>query len=111
MDRKPAQSFEEKSAKYGKVSSVADQKELLDLVRAEDAFVYQTHPRTKGSTGFPDKIRDTAHFIDPHYFVAGFKQRPSDLSSPRLGERALKLAADITTCTIKNPLVPKLNVF
>src|SRR5260370_30740196 len=111
MDRKPAQSFEEKSAKYGKVSSVADAKELLDLVRAEDAFVYQTHPRTKGSTGFPDQIRATAHFIDAHYFGAGFKALPSDLSSPRLGERAFKLLDDMSNWGMKKRLMGEVDVF
>src|SRR5260370_17276696 len=111
MDRKPAQSFEEKSAKYGKVSSVADQKELLDLVRAEDPFVYQTHPRTKGSTGFPDKIRDTAHFLHPHYLGAGVKQMPSDLSSPRLREHAFNPVDDIPNSPITHPLLRSLIAF
>jgi hypothetical protein len=111
MDRKPPQAFREKDAKYGTVYRVADSKELLDLVRAEDAFVYQTHPRTKGSTGFPDQIRDTAHFIDLHYFGAGFKALPSDLSSPRLGERAFKLVDDMSNWGLKKGLVGEVDVF
>src|SRR5260221_604473 len=111
MDRKPEQAFKDKDAKYGTVYRTADAKELLDLVRAEDAFVYQTHPRTKGSTGFPDKIRDTAHFIDAHYFGAGFKQMPSDLSSPRLGERAFKLVDDMSNWGMRKRLVGEVDVF
>src|SRR4030095_11068197 len=62
MDR-PKESLESKSGafvsqhpKYGTVYSVADAKEMLELVRREGGYMYQTHPRTKGSTGYPDKI-------------------------------------------------------
>ena len=58
------------------------------MVRREGGYMYQTHPRTKGSTGFPDQIRETEHFRDARYLGAGWKAMPSDLSSPRLGERA-----------------------
>jgi len=111
MDRTAAQPFQEKNAKYGKVYRVADAKELLDVVRAEDAFVYQTHPRTKGSTGFPYQIRDSAHFLDAHYFGAGFKALPSDLSSPRLGERAFKLDDDMSNWGLKKRIMGESDVF
>jgi hypothetical protein len=111
MDRKPSQPFQEKDAKYGTVYNVADAKEMLDVVRAENAFVYQTHPRTKASMGFPDKIRDSAHFLDPHYFGAGFKALPSDLSSPRLGERAFKLEDDMSNWGLKKRLMGEVDVF
>jgi hypothetical protein len=111
MDRKSSQPFQEKNPKYGTVYRVADAKELLDVVRAEDAFVYQTHPRTKGSTGFPDEIRTTAHFLDPHYFGAGWKALPSDLSTPRLGERAFKLLDDMSNWGLKKRLMGEVDVF
>jgi hypothetical protein len=111
MDRKPSQPFQEKNAKYGTVYRVADAKELLDVVRAENAFVYQTHPRTKGSTGFPDEIRNSAHFLDPHYFGAGFKALPSDLSTPRLGERAFKLLDDMSNWGLQKRLMGEVDVF
>ena len=38
--------------KYGKVYSTANAQEMLDLVRREGGYMYQTHPRTKGSTDF-----------------------------------------------------------
>ena len=42
-----------KHPKYGKVYSTANAQEMLELVRREGGYMYQTHPRTKGSTGFP----------------------------------------------------------
>jgi hypothetical protein len=111
MDRQAGQPFQQKDPKYGTVYRTADAKELLDLVRAENAWVYQTHPRTKGSTGFPDQIRETAHFVDPHYFGAGWKALPSDLASPRLGERAFKLLDDMANWGLRKRLVGEVDVF
>ena len=53
--------FEMQHPKYGTVYSAADAQEMLELVRREGGFMYQTHPRTKGSTGFPDKILATEY--------------------------------------------------
>ena len=33
--------------------------DAIALMRAENGYMYQTHPRTKGSTGFPDQIKDS----------------------------------------------------
>ena len=73
--------------------------------------MYQTHPRTKGSTGFPDRIKDTEHFRDPRYLGVGWKAMPSDLSSPRLGERSLKLIDDISNWGLHKRLLGEVDVF
>jgi hypothetical protein len=111
MSRKPSQPFQEKDTKYGTVYNTADARELLDLVRAENAFVYQTHPRTKGSMGYPDKIRDSAHFLDAHWFGAGWKALPSDLSLPRMGERAFQLVDDMSNWGLRRQLMGEVDVF
>ena len=111
MDRQSGQPFQQIDPKYGTVYRTANAKELLDVVRAENAWVYQTHPRTKGSTGFPDQIRETDHFMDPHYFGAGWKALPSDLASPRLGERAFKLSDDMANWGLQKRLVGEVDVF
>jgi len=111
MSRKPSEPFQERHPRYGTVYNVADAKELLDLVRAENAFAYQTHPRTKGSMGYPDKIRDSAQFLDSHWFGAGWKALPSDLSSPRLGERAFNLVDDMSNWGLHKQLAGEVDVF
>jgi hypothetical protein len=111
MSRKPSQPFQEKDTKYGTVYNTADATELLGLVRDENAFVYQTHPRTKGSMGYPDKIRDSAHFLDAHWFGAGWKALPSDLSLPRLGERAFQLVDDMSNWGQRKQLMGEVDVF
>jgi hypothetical protein len=97
--------------KYGTVYFIGSAKEMYDLIRRESGYVYQTHPRTKSSVGFPDRIRDTDYFRDARYFGAGWKAIPADLSSPRLGERAFKLLDDMSDWGLRKFLLGEVDVF
>ncbi len=96
---------------FGTVYKVRDADDLLRLVREEKAFVYETHPRTKGSTGFPEKILETSWFRDTQYFGTGWKAMPSDLSSPRLGERGFKVHDDLANLGLRKKLFGEVDVF
>lgn len=98
-------------AEYGKVYTIGSAKALLDMMRKENGFAYQTHPRTKGSKGFPDAIRYAEHFLDPTYVGAGWKQMPADMASPRLGERSLKLLDDMSNWGLRKQLLAEVDVF
>ena len=111
MNRPEGGEFVSKHKRYGTVYSTADAAELLELVRREGGWMYQTHARTKGSTGYPDAIQETAHFRDPRYFGAGWKAMPSDLSSPRLGERGLTLLDDMHNWGLNKRLLGEVDVF
>jgi hypothetical protein len=111
MNRPPGGAFTSTHPKYGRVYSVANAKEMIDLVRLEGGYMYQTHPRTKGSTGFPDKILATDHFRDARYLGAGWKAMPSDLSSPRLGDRAFDLLDDLSNQGLRKRLLGEVDVF
>jgi len=100
-----------KHPKYGTVYSVGNAQEMFDLVQREGGYMYQTHPRTKGSTGFPDKILDTPYFRDPSYLGAGWKALPSDLSSPRLGDRAFDLVDELNNQGLRKRLLGEVDVF
>jgi hypothetical protein len=93
------------------VYRVGNVAEMLDLIRRENGFAYQTHPRTKGSTGFPDKTRDEEYFRDQHYFGAGWKAMNSDLSSPRLGDRSFKTLDDMNNWGLRKRLIGEDDVF
>lgn len=111
MKRPPGTEFMSRHPKYGTVYRTGDAKEMLELIRREQGLAYQTHPRTKGSMGYPDQIKDTAHFLDPSYFGVGWKAMNSDLSSPRLGERSLKLLDDMANWGTKKRLLAEVDVF
>ena len=103
--------FEMQHPKYGKVYSTANAEEMLDLVRREGGYMYQTHPRTKGSTGFPDKIFSTEHFRDARYLGAGWKAMPADLSSPRLGDRSFDLLDDLSNLGMRKRIFGEVDMF
>jgi hypothetical protein len=96
---------------YGTVYTVGSAKALLEMIRREQGFAYQTHPRTKGSKDYPDKIRTTGHFLDESYFGAGWKQMPADMASPRLGERSLNLLDDMSNWGLRKLLLAEVDVF
>ena len=111
MNRPEGGQFVSKHQQHGTVYSTANASEMLELVRREDGLMYQTHARTKGSTGYPDAIRDTEHFRDRRYFGAGWKAMPADLSSPRLGERTLTLLDDLHNWGMDKRLLGEVDVF
>jgi hypothetical protein len=111
QDRKPDQRFESADKTYGTVYRIHDAAEMWKMIKKEDGWVYQTHPRTKGSTGYPDKILDTDYFRDPSYMGVGWKAMPSDLSSPRLGERAFKTIDDINNLGLHKMMIGEVDVF
>jgi hypothetical protein len=106
MDRKPDQAFHS-----GNVYRVHTPDEVWKMVKEEGAYVYQTHPRTKGSTGYPDKIRNTDYFRDARFLGTGWKAMPSDLSSPRLGERAFKILDDMNNWGLRKRTIGEVDVF
>jgi hypothetical protein len=82
-----AQPFSETLPEYGTVYHPASAKSELDLLNKESGLVWQTHPRTKGSTGYPDKIRDKDFFISDRFLGGSFQSLPVDLSQSRLCEQ------------------------
>ncbi len=84
--RKEGQPFEETSGEFGKVYHVGDAKEELEMLRRENGLVWQAHPRTKGSSGYPETIRQTEHFRSDRYLGASYQSLPVDLSEKRICE-------------------------
>ena len=111
QDRKPGQPFKSAEPGYGDVYRVHTPDEVWDMVKSEGAWVYQTHPRTKGSTGYPDKILNTDYFRHGRYLGIGWKSMPSDLSLPQLGERAFKTLDDINNLGFHKHMLGEIDVF
>jgi hypothetical protein len=111
QDRKPGQPFESADEKYGKIYRINNAEDMWKMIKAEGGVAYQTHPRTKGSTGYPDKILETPYFRDSSYLGTGWKAMPSDLSSPRLGERAFKTIDDVNNLGLHKHMIGEVDVF
>ncbi len=112
MKRKPNEPFEEQvKGTNRKVYRTGNTDDMLKLIQSAGGLAWQAHPRTKGSAGYPDKVKETTYFRDETYLGAGFKALPSDYSSPRLGERALNLLDDMNNWGLRKFLVGEVDVF
>ncbi len=93
---KAGQQFQADDPQYGKVYHVSNATEELDMVKREGGLFWQAHPRTKGSAGYPDAIRDTAHFLSDRFLGGSYQSLPVDQSEKRLCEaRCLALLDDM----------------
>jgi len=58
---------------YGKVYRVGSPAEMMEMAKRENILMFMPHPRSKGSTGFPDAVKDTDHFRHEHYRGIGMR--------------------------------------
>ena len=94
------QPFTEDRAPYGKVYHTTTAANELELLQREKGLVWQTHPRTKGSTGYPDAVRDKDFFVSDRFLGGSYQSLPVDLSEKRLCEkRCLGLLDDMNNWT------------
>ncbi|MCU1263668.1 MAG: hypothetical protein JWO80_6553 [Bryobacterales bacterium] len=94
------QPFEENLSPYGKVYHTTTAPTELNLLKQENGLVWQTHPRTKGSAGYPDAVREKDFFRSDRFLGGSFQSLPVDLSQKRLCEvRCLGLLDDMNNWT------------
>lgn len=111
MSRKEGQPFVEDDATYGKVYRVANENEMLDLLKKENGLAWTAHPRTKGSTGYPDKYQMAPFFKDDHFLGAAWKAMPANLSQPFLGKRVLDLMDDMNNWGNRKKILAESDLF
>ncbi|MGA3234707.1 MAG: hypothetical protein ABSG03_00275 [Bryobacteraceae bacterium] len=107
--RAAGQPLVEDNATYGRVYHVGNVEDMMEMAHRENILIYMPHPRSKGSTGFPDAIEDTAHFLDASYRGIGFRWGMGlDGSEQRLCEyRCLPLFDDMNNWVADKPTPPK----
>ena len=85
--RQAGQPFTEQDPVYGTVYHTGSAEDVQKMMDAEDAYWYHAHPRTKGTTGYPDLIFDKAWTKNDRYLGVAFKPGMGmDLSESRLCE-------------------------
>jgi hypothetical protein len=83
--RQPGQPFVEQDPTFGKVYHTGSTEDVQQMLDAEGGFWYHAHPRTKGTTGYPDLIFDKAWTRNDRYLGVAFKPGMGmDLSESRL---------------------------
>jgi hypothetical protein len=107
--RAPGQPLSESLSKYGIVYHIGTTADMMEMAHRENLLVYMPHPRSKGSTGFPDGIKDTPHFLDANYRGIGIRWGMGlDGSERRLCEyRCLALFDDMNNWVADEPTPPK----
>ena len=85
--RQAGQPFTENDPVYGKVYHTANADDVQKMMDLEGAYWYHAHPRTKGTTGFPDLIFDKPWVKNDRYLGVAFKPgMGQDQSEARLCE-------------------------
>ena len=107
--RAPGQPLVEDDATYGHVYHVGGVEDMMEMAHRENILIYMPHPRSKGSAGFPDAIKDAPHFLDASYRGIGFRWGMGlDGSEQRLCEyRCLPLFDDMNNWVADKPTPPK----
>lgn len=107
--RTEGQTFVEDHPTYGKVYHVGTREEAMEMAKREGMLVFMPHPRSKGSTGYPDAVKADAHFIHQNYRGIGFRWGMGlDGSETRSCEyRCLPLLDDMNNWVADLPTPPK----
>lgn len=107
--RTPGQPFTETDSRYGKVYHTGSATDVQAMMDAEGAYWYHAHPRTKGTTGYPDLIFDRPYVKNDRYLGVAFKPGMGmDLSEDRLCDwRCFDSADTMNNLNANSQLRPK----
>jgi hypothetical protein len=94
---------------YGAVWNIGSEADMRAMIEAEDMLVFMPHPRTKGSTGYPDAVAETPQFLSDWYRGVGWRWgMGSDLSERRLSDqRVIPLLDEMNNWIAGSELRPK----
>jgi hypothetical protein len=94
---------------YGRMYNIGSPEDIMAMVEAEDMLIFMPHPRTKGSTGYPDAVAESPAFLNDRYRGAGWRWgMGSDLSERRLSDkRVIPLLDDMNNWIADTDLRPK----
>ncbi len=103
--RAEGQPLAEQRPRYGTVYNLGSPADVMEMTERENALIFMPHPRSKGSTGFPDAVRDTAHFRHRNYRGFGYRWGMGiDASETRLCEyRCLSLWDEVSNWMAGEP--------
>jgi len=109
QSRAAGQPLVENDPKYGKVYQVGSPADLMEMAHRENLILFMPHPRSKGSTGYPDATKDTPTFRDANYRGVGFRWGMGlDGSEQRLCDyRCMPLFDDMNNWVADLPTPPK----
>ncbi len=85
--REAGQPYTENDPTFGTVYHIGNAEEMQQLLDDENGYWFHAHPRTKGTTGYPDHIFDKPYVRNDRYLGVAFKPgMGQDLSEQRMCE-------------------------
>lgn len=110
--RAPGQPLVEPHPVYGKVYNIGSPDDMMKVTELENALIFMPHPRSKGSTGYPDALKDTPYFIHENYRGLGYRWGMGiDASEVRLGDyRFLTLWDELNNWMAGHNAPPKYSI-
>jgi len=111
MAHHPGDAFVTNDPVRGKVYRIGNAREMLDLLERERGLAWTAHPRTKGSTGYPDAYKGEPFFLSDRWLGGAWKALPADLSQPRLGKRVLDLMDDMNNWGLEKRVLAEADLF
>ncbi|HVU59171.1 MAG TPA: hypothetical protein VHD83_29115 [Puia sp.] len=111
MSHRQGDAFITEDPMRGKVYHVGSAAEMIDLLQREQGLGWTAHPRTKGSTGYPDAYRGAPFFRSEYWLGGAWKALPADLSQPRLGRRVLDLLDDMNNWGLDKRVLAEADLF
>ena len=71
--RAEGQPLVDEDPKRGKIYRLGSAEDVMEMMRLEKAIAYMPHPRSKGSTFYPDAIKDTERFKSEAFRGIGYR--------------------------------------
>jgi len=95
--------------KFGPFYRLGSADDVMEMMNREGMIAFMPHPRSKGSTGYPDAIRDTPRFRSEAFRGIGYRWGMGlDGSEPRLcDKRCLTTLDDMNNWVADLPTPPK----
>jgi hypothetical protein len=108
-NREEGQPLVEQHPTFGTVYRLGGAMDMLEMAKRENIILFMPHARSKGSTGYPDAIKDTPHFQSEQYRGIGYRWGMGvDGSETRLCEyRCLDILDDMNNWVADLPTPPK----
>lgn len=107
--RTAAQPLVDRHPTFGPFYRLGSADDVLEMMRREGMIAFMPHPRSKGSTGYPDAIKDTARFRSEQFRGIGYRWGMGLEGSERrlCDERCLTTLDDMNNWVADQPTPPK----
>jgi hypothetical protein len=107
--RAAGQPLVDRSPTFGAFYRLGSADDVMEMMRREGMIAFMPHPRSKGSTGYPDAIKDTDRFRNEAFRGVGYRWGMGLNGSDRrlCDERCLTTLDDMNNWTADLPTPPK----